>query len=132
MMAEQRIDKPFVLIVEDEAPILETIREALELDGLASVGVRDPDMAVSVARRIKPRLFLIDIMMSRMSGIDVARDLRATGFDHTPMVAMSASNLMLQLAEHSRLFDASLPKPFDLVVLRHVIDRLLESPPGSE
>jgi DNA-binding response OmpR family regulator len=75
-----------------------------------------------------PSVFLIDIMLPGKSGIEVAQELRDDGFSRTPMIAMSASKLMIQVAQGTGLFQATLPKPFDLDELCGAIDRLLAYP----
>ncbi len=86
--------------------------------GLDAVGISHPDVVLDVARHRAPDLFLIDVMLPKTSGIEVAEDLRRNGFAQTPMVALSASSIMQDLARHSGVFDGVLAKPFD-------IDRLL-------
>lgn len=61
-----------------------------------------------------PDLFLIDIMLPEMDGITLARRIQDEGFTSTPMIAMSASVLMRQVAEASGLFEHTLSKPFDI------------------
>ena len=52
-------------------------------------------------------------MLPGMSGIEVAGQLRTRGFT-TPIIGISASRLMLEVATGSGLFDDIVYKPFDL------------------
>lgn len=72
------------------------------------------------------RLFLLDMMLVGTTGIEVARILRANGFADTPMIAMSASGQMLRAATDSRLFAATLPKPFELTHLLETVSRFTD------
>jgi CheY-like chemotaxis protein len=64
-------------------------------------------------------------MLPETNGIDLAQRLRTRGFDETPMIAISASSTMIRQATACGLFQAAIPKPFDLddvldVVSQHV------------
>jgi CheY-like chemotaxis protein len=115
-MSEQTA-QPCVLILEDEASILDVMRELLELEGMEVLTASYPEEALERVDTTRPDLFLIDVMLRGASGIEVAVRLRQGAFPSTPMVAMSASPLMMRFAEESGYFDAYLPKPFDAVVL---------------
>jgi len=110
-----------IVIVEDDESVLELLQDILDSEGYESVGVTRPDDALMVARQRNPDLFLIDIMMPRRSGIEVAEELRVNGFAETPMIALSASSIMRDLAHHTGLFQGSLPKPFDVDRLVHTV-----------
>lgn len=111
---------PRVLIVEDDGDIRQMLREVLEMSGLEGVGLGHPDLVLDVARHQRPDLVLVDMMLPKRSGIEVAENLQANGFAGVPMIAMSASTVMGDLARHTELFADVLLKPFD-------IDRLLRA-----
>jgi CheY-like chemotaxis protein len=80
-------------------------------------------MVFTIDAAVSPALFLVDVMLPGMSGIELAEQLRAGGFARTPMIAMSASPGMLRAAAESRLFQEILPKPFDLTTLLDCVGR---------
>ena len=103
-----------IVVVEDEPEVLGILRAILEDEGYQVVTVADPAVIdLSMAGR-QPCLFLIDIMLPTMSGIDLAADLHLAGHASTPMIAMSASRLMVRRAADSGWFIGTLEKPFDL------------------
>ncbi|WP_348673556.1 phosphate regulon transcriptional regulator PhoB [uncultured Abyssibacter sp.] len=66
-----------ILIVEDEAPIRDMVRFALERKGLTVTEAADvQDARLSIASR-RPDLILLDWMLPGVSGIEFARELRA-------------------------------------------------------
>ncbi len=103
-----------IVIIEDEPGILELLRDILEVYSLEAVSLDHPDKVDSLASDLHPDLFLIDLMLPKRNGIAVAERLRKGRFAHVPRVAMSASTPLLRSAERTGLFDATLPKPFDL------------------
>jgi len=81
--------KRTVMIIDDDKEFLEELRETLDLSGYDMVAVNDPLEAVSVAKRVKPAVILLDLKMPKKSGFEVADDLRRLSAD-IPVIAMSA------------------------------------------
>lgn len=114
------------MVVEDNVPIMEVIRQFFEIEGMETVGAAQADLALRLARSVRPHLVLIDIMLDGPSGIEVAKALKDQGFEGIPMIAMSASPAMLNYAKEAGVFDAYLPKPFDFDDLLAVTKGLLQ------
>ena len=113
-----------IVVVEDEPEVLGLLCEVLEEDGFGVLGLPRPDLVI-VDAVPDPKLFVIDLMLPGMDGIELAYRLRKDGFPHTPMVAISASERMLNRAFQSGLFQDTVAKPFDVCtvldcVARHV------------
>lgn len=75
-----------ILIVEDELSLQETLAYNLKKEGYTVETVGDGRAALESARRLKPDLIVLDIMLPEMDGFEVARILRKE---------MSAAILML-------------------------------------
>jgi two-component system OmpR family response regulator len=73
-MAEVTGDK--ILIVEDDRNLLDTLKYNLSKEGYNIVTAADGAQALDVARREKPSLIILDIMLPKMSGFEVCRILR--------------------------------------------------------
>src|SRR4030081_3876557 len=99
-----------ILVLEDERDVLSAVCAVLEDSGYKAVGITSPDLVDDAISDVKPRLFLMDIMLQGRSGIDAARALRAEGFPKTPMIAMSASPAMAGFARDSGVFDETIDK----------------------
>jgi DNA-binding response OmpR family regulator len=65
-----------ILVVEDELALQETLTYNLKKEGYAVESVGDGRTALESARRIKPDLIVLDIMLPEMDGFEVARILR--------------------------------------------------------
>ena len=106
-----------IVVIDDEVPILEVLQELLEMEGYSVAAFDHPAVALERETDLHADLFVIDIMLPESSGIEVAKHLRDNGFASTPMVATSASPLMVKFASESGVFDHVLEKPFDAVQL---------------
>ncbi len=109
-------DTPLILQVDDEEDILAVSKLALEaVGGLRIVQCSSGAEALQSAPRENPDLFLVDVMMPHMDGIETLRRLRSIeGFENTPAIFMTAKAtaqdreiLMRSGAE------AVITKPFD-------------------
>jgi DNA-binding response OmpR family regulator len=65
-----------ILIVEDEPALQETLAYNLKKEGYIVETAGDGQAAVEIARRLKPDLIVLDIMLPKMDGFEVARILR--------------------------------------------------------
>src|SRR6266542_4425069 len=77
---------PTILIADDEASILQLNRMYLTREGYTVHAARDGQEALELARRIKPDLIVLDLMMPRLDGWEVCRQLRKDG--HPPPIIM--------------------------------------------
>ena len=65
-----------ILVVEDEPSLQETLAYNLKREGYAVEAVGDGRTALEAARRIKPDLIILDLMLPELDGFEVARILR--------------------------------------------------------
>lgn len=79
-----------VLVVDDEPAFREGLRQALKQEGFIVHLAADGEEALDVWRAYQPDVVLLDVMLPRMSGIDVCRAIRAV--DETPVIMVSARN----------------------------------------
>jgi two-component system alkaline phosphatase synthesis response regulator PhoP len=68
---------PKVLIVDDEPDILEFVSYNLNKEGFQVVSASNGQEALEVAKREKPQLVLLDVMMPAMDGIETCDKMRA-------------------------------------------------------
>lgn len=82
-----------VLVVEDEAALCELLKYNLEKEGYRVSVARDGEEALMVAAESPPDLVLLDWMLPKAPGIEVARRLRARQETrNTPIVMLTARN----------------------------------------
>ncbi|GAC1629109.1 MAG: hypothetical protein NVS4B2_10820 [Chloroflexota bacterium] len=109
-----------IVIVDDEETILQILCDVLEMEGFDVACLDHPRLVDTHVAGTAANLFLIDLMLPTMTGIELASKLRRDGHDSTPMIAISASASMRRAATQSGLFHATIAKPFDL-------DRVVET-----
>ena len=80
-----------ILIVDDEPDILEILQYNLRKAGYEVVVASDGRAGLDAARRERPDLIVLDIMMPEMDGVEVCRTLREQPeFDHTIITFLTA------------------------------------------
>ena len=65
-----------ILVVEDDANLLETVRYNLRKEGYKVLTAANGEQSLAAARREKPDLIILDIMLPGLSGFEVCRILR--------------------------------------------------------
>ncbi len=106
------MDNKKILIVDDDENICELLRLYLEKDGFEPIVAGDGEKAVDFARKYNPALILLDIMLPKLDGWQVCREIRK--FSSIPIIMLTAKGetfdriLGLELGA-----DDYVPKPFD-------------------
>ena len=82
---------PTILIADDEPSIVQLNRLYLTKEGYTVHAARDGQEALDLARRVKPDLIVLDLMMPRVDGWEVCRQLRKEG-NGTPIIMLTAKD----------------------------------------
>jgi DNA-binding response OmpR family regulator len=117
-----------VLIIEDQADIRELIRMTLELEGLTIEEAEDGDKGFALAKKLKPSLILLDVMMpGSLDGYAVCRLVKSSQeLKRTRVLMLSA-----KAQTHDKTLgldagaDAYISKPFSPKQLLDIAMRLL-------
>jgi DNA-binding response OmpR family regulator len=122
-----------VLTIEDQPDIRRLIRMTLEFKGLRVVEAGDAAQGLATARRERPQLILLDVMMPGESGLSLSRTLAADPqLAGIPVVMLSAlgqqQDVEAGLGAGARAY---LVKPFDPWQLLELVDRLLADPAAA-
>jgi two-component system response regulator RegX3 len=80
--------QPTVLIVEDEDSFVDALVVGLKREGFLVHAARDGIAALEMFDAIKPDLVLLDVMLPRMSGLDVCREIRSKS--RVPIIMVTA------------------------------------------
>lgn len=78
-----------ILIVEDEPSLQETLAYNLEKQGYTVESVGDGRTALETARRLRPDLIVLDIMLPSLDGVEVCKTLRREDFQF-PIIMLTA------------------------------------------
>jgi DNA-binding response OmpR family regulator len=120
-----------ILIAEDEAGIALGLKNDLTMEGYEVEVARDGQSALERARAGSFDLILLDIMMPRMDGYAVCRELRRAGC-RTPVLMLTAKALEAEKVLGLELgADDYVTKPFGSLELRARVRALLRRSAGD-
>jgi two-component system response regulator AtoC len=116
--------KKTILVVDDEAAVREVLGDVLS-DGYEVIVAGSGEEGMAQLGRCLPSLVLLDLRMPGMSGMETLAELRKRD-PEVPVVVLTATTSYQTAVEAMRLGAADyLAKPFEVVELRHVIERTL-------
>jgi two-component system, OmpR family, response regulator RegX3 len=81
-------DTTSVLVIEDEPSFIEALEIGLSREGFLVTVARDGAEALDVFDSVDPDLVLLDVMLPKLSGIDVCRELRSRS--NVPIIMVTA------------------------------------------
>ncbi len=114
--------RPFVLVVEDEAPVREPLEKVLTLHGFDVQGAETADAALKIVSARPPDAAVVDLRLPQGSGEEVVLSIAPP----TPVIIFSAvpheSNRLEQMRPNTRL----ILKPFSLVMLAEMLKRMID------
>ena len=118
---------PTVLVVEDDPVILRLLEVNFELEGFGVVLAHDGAEGVEAARAERPDIIVTDIMMPRMSGIELVQALKEDAATASiPIILLSAK---AQTSDLKSGMDAGaddyVTKPFEPLDLVDRVNALL-------
>jgi DNA-binding response OmpR family regulator len=127
-----------ILVVDDKEDIVETVSFCLTQEGFEVVTAFDGQQALEVARREQPDLIVLDVMLPKENGYQVARFLREDWQEgrlpKMPAILMLTARTVFDAQREEFLqtwsgADVFMYKPFDLDELMARVKSLL---PGVE
>ncbi|NBQ62213.1 MAG: DNA-binding response regulator [Proteobacteria bacterium] len=129
-----------ILVIEDEPAIITSVSYSLRKEGYEVVTATDGQTGLETARRDTPDLIVLDVMLPRLTGLDVCRAIRSSPSAQRPI---SLGTITLDPAQRRVTRNGSnvalKPREFDLLacLLRHpgqvfTRDHLLARAWGSE
>lgn len=78
-----------ILVVDDEQDICEILQFNFESEGFVVTTANSAEEALELLPQVHPDLLLLDVMMDRMSGFEMARRLRSEG-NQVPIIFLTA------------------------------------------
>lgn len=116
-----------ILIVEDDAPSLQLMRDALQASDFETREAQDGAAAIPLAVAETVDLIVMDVGLNGINGVEAARQLRSHPLTmRLPVVVVTASAMP---GDEERMLDAGcdafLPKPLQPAQLVSVIESLL-------
>jgi DNA-binding response OmpR family regulator len=126
-MSTETGENPIVLVADDDEDILELVSYRLERAGYEVVTASDGEQALERARERRPNLAVLDVMMPKLDGYEVTRQLRDD--EETAAIPVILLTARVQDADIARGFDAGaddyVKKPFSPQELRARVQAVL-------
>ena len=122
-MAKKRL-----LLVDDEVELVEMIKFRLEASDYEVLTANDGQQALEIARREKPDLVILDVMLPKMDGYKVCGLLKKDSrYAHIPVMMFTAKAMDADMKLGQEVSaDAYLTKPFEPKVLLEKIKELVK------
>ncbi len=118
-----------LLLVEDEPGLVLTLTDRLTLEGYAVQAIADGASALERAASEPFDLVLLDVMLPRLSGFDVLRELRRRRIE-TPVIMLTARGQIVDKVAGLKLgADDYVTKPFEMAELLARIEAKLRRAP---
>lgn len=116
-----------ILIIEDDYTIAENLQTLLKVKGFEVQFAPDGESGIEVARKFKPDIILLDIMIPKVSGFDVCRILRSEPKTKNAKIIMVTG--LDRMGDVEKAFSCGatdyLPKPFDSERLFKKLDKVM-------
>ena len=122
-----------VLIVEDDQAMAVALRDGFSYEGFDVEVAPDGEQGLRLARESKPDLMILDIMLPKMTGLEICKDLRGQG-SNLPIIMLTARGQEIDKVLGLKLgADDYVTKPFSFMELRARVDAVLRrtSPSGA-
>lgn len=125
-------ERPLILLADDSLTIRTMVSSRLERSGydveLATSGAE----ALELAARLQPDMYILDIVMPGLTGLDVVRQLRAQA-DTAPVILLTSMDAEAHVAAGLEAgADEYITKPFSPQDLYLLVRSLLPSAAGAE
>lgn len=102
---------PRVLVVDDEPMVLEVVERYLAREGFSVTTALDGEAGLARFRDVHPHLVVLDLMLPKVGGMEVCREIRRT--DQVPIIMLTArGDEMDRIAGFEVGADDYLAKPF--------------------
>jgi two-component system, OmpR family, response regulator MprA len=103
-----------ILVVDDDRAVRESLRRSLSFNGYSVALAQDGLEALDLISSDRPDAVVLDVMMPRLDGLEVCRQLRSTGDDLPILVLTARDSVSERVAGLDAGADDYLPKPFAL------------------
>jgi len=103
-----------ILVVDDDRAVRESLRRSLSFNGYTVDLAEDGVEALEAITNERPDALVLDVMMPRLDGLEVCRQLRSTGDDLPILVLTARDSVSERVSGLDAGADDYLPKPFAL------------------
>jgi signal transduction histidine kinase len=121
--------RPSILVVDDDPVVCSLMRATLQRDGFEVIEAGDGAEGCRLYKEHRPDLLLVDVIMPRMDGYQLCRELRSR--PESAYVPIVVSTSLDDVPSIARAYDAGatdfIPKPVNWLVLNHRVRYILRA-----
>jgi two-component system, OmpR family, response regulator MprA len=111
-----------ILVVDDDSDSRESLKVLLEVDGHRAITASGADEALSAIAAHKPVCVILDLLMPRVDGAELARRIRSAHGNEIVLLALTGSTRPSDQASAEQSgVDYVFHKPFDVERLRRLV-----------
>ena len=122
---------PRVLIVEDDAAMATALKDGFTYEGYEVALARDGEAGLKAVRETAPDVLVLDVMLPKLSGLDVCKRLRSEG-SNVPIIMLTARGQEIDKVLGLKLgADDYVTKPFGLMELMARVEALMRRSSGG-
>jgi two-component system alkaline phosphatase synthesis response regulator PhoP len=122
---------PKLLIVEDDDSMAVALRDGFQFEGYEVTVAKDGARGLELARSEPPDILILDVMLPKMSGLDVCKEIRKEG-SRLPILMLTARGQEIDKVLGLKLgADDYVTKPFGFLELAARVEALLRRTTGS-
>lgn len=103
-----------ILVVDDDPAVRESLRRSLIFNGYAVLLAADGEEALDKVQSERPDMAILDVMMPKLDGLEVCRELRSQGDDIPILLLTARDSVSERVAGLDAGADDYLTKPFAL------------------
>jgi adenylate cyclase len=120
---------PTVLVVDDDPVIVKLLQVNFEMEGYNVLTASDGEEGLAKARESMPDVIVLDVMMPKMDGLQVAGELRGdTATSGIPILLVSAKAQAGDIQAGREVANDYVTKPFDPLDLLERVAKLISHP----
>ena len=110
-----------VLVVEDDEAMAVALRDGFAYEGYEVVVARDGEDGLRLAREDSPDLMILDVMLPKMTGLEICKVLRGEGSE-LPIIMLTARGQEIDKVLGLKLgADDYVTKPFSFIDRKSVV-----------
>lgn len=118
-----------ILIIDDEKDIRDMLKVRFEYTGYKCLTAKEGQEGIELAKKEKPSLIIMDLIMPKMDGVQTYKALKAEPTTkHIPIIAYTAQDPEIVAKKGMEAFDVIdfVFKPFDAKALTALVDKALK------
>jgi DNA-binding response OmpR family regulator len=123
---------PKVLIVEDDEAMSRALHDGFACEGYSVALARDGAAGLRLARQERPDVVILDLMLPKMSGLDVCKEIRREGRDMAIIMLTARGQEIDKVVGLKSGADDYVTKPFGFLELLARVEAVIRRAAGRE